>query len=116
MSFKIAFIGAGSIGFTRTLLRDLMTVPELRDMEIAFTDINERNLEMVRQLCQRDLEHNGVATTISATTDRRAALAGAKYVFCVARIGGLEAFQTDVDIPSATGSTSASATRCARAA
>jgi alpha-galactosidase len=99
MSFKIAFIGAGSIGFTRTLLRDLMTVPELRGMEIAFTDISSRNLEMVRQLCQRDLDHNGVATTITATTDRRAALTDARYVFCVARIGGLEAFQTDVDIP-----------------
>jgi len=99
MAFKVAFIGAGSIGFTRTLVRDLMTVPELRGIEIAFTDLNARNLDMVRQLCQRDLDHNGVATTIQATTDRRAALAGAKYVFCVARIGGLEAFQTDIDIP-----------------
>ena len=30
MAFKIAFIGAGSITFTRTLLRDLLTVPEFR--------------------------------------------------------------------------------------
>ena len=99
MAFKVAFIGAGSIGFTRTLVRDLMTVSEFRDIEFAFTDVDARNLDMVRQLCQRDLDHNGVATTIQATTDRRAALAGAKYVFCVARIGGLEAFKTDVEIP-----------------
>ena len=52
MSFKVAFIGAGSIGFTRRLLSDILTVPELRDIEVAFTDINEENLRMVTQLCQ----------------------------------------------------------------
>src|SRR5258706_1049211 len=98
-SFKIAFIGAGSIGFTRTLVRDLLTVPELRDIEIAFTDISEQNLDMVRQLCQRDIAENGLATKLSATTDRREALRGAKYVFCVARIGGLEGFKTDIEVP-----------------
>ena len=101
---KITFIGAGSIGFTRTLLRDLMCVPELRTrFEVAFTDIDARNLDMVRQLCQRDLDHNGVAVRIQATTDRRAALKDADYVFCVVRIGGLEAFATDIDIPLAYG-------------
>ena len=40
MSFKIAFIGAGSVGFTRTLFADLMTVPEFHNIEVAFTDIN----------------------------------------------------------------------------
>ena len=33
MSFKIAFIGAGSIGFTRKLLGDLLTVPEFASLE-----------------------------------------------------------------------------------
>ena len=99
MSFRITFIGAGSIGFTRKLVADLLAVPELADIELAFTDINRRNLQMVAELCQRDLTHNGLKTRILATTDRREALAGAKYVFCVVRIGGLEAFQSDVDIP-----------------
>ena len=55
MSFKLAFIGAGSIGFTRGLLADLLSVPEFKDIEIAFTDINRKNLEMVGRLCQRDI-------------------------------------------------------------
>jgi alpha-galactosidase len=54
---------------------------------------------MVRQLCQRDIAENGLATKLSATTDRREALRGAKYVFCVARIGGLEGFKTDIEVP-----------------
>ncbi|CAJ1316522.1 alpha-glucosidase/alpha-galactosidase [Paenibacillus nuruki] len=99
MSFKVAFVGAGSIGFTRGLLRDLLTVPEFRNIEIAFTDISQHNLNMVTQLCQRDITENGLSIQIQATTDRRAALQDAKYVLCTIRVGGLEAFATDVDIP-----------------
>jgi alpha-galactosidase len=68
-------------------------------MEVAFTDINSSNLDMVTQLCQRDIDENGLDIRIQATTDRRAALKDAKYVFVVVRVGGLEAFQLDVDIP-----------------
>jgi len=99
MSKKITFIGAGSIGFTRNLVRDLLTVPELRNVEIAFTDIDRKNLDMVYQLCKRDIAENGLETKLAATTDRREALRGAHYVFCVVRIGGLEAFATDIEIP-----------------
>ena len=99
MSKKITFIGAGSIGFTRRLLADLLTVPEFRDFEFAFTDIDQRNLDMVAQLCQRDIAANGLAARLTATLDRRKALEGASYVFCVVRIGGLEAFETDIEIP-----------------
>jgi len=99
MSFKIAFIGAGSLLFTRKLLTDIMSVPEFRDVSIAFTDINKRNLESVTALCQRDLEHNGIHTKIQATLDRREAFKDANYIINCVRIGGLEAFETDIEIP-----------------
>lgn len=99
MSFKVTFIGAGSIGFTRGLLRDMLAVPEFRDIEVAFTDINPHNLDMVTQLCQRDIRENGLSIEIQSTTDRREAVRNARYVFVVVRIGGLEAFAHDVDIP-----------------
>ncbi|MGN7411157.1 alpha-glucosidase/alpha-galactosidase [Paenibacillus sp. SAF-068] len=99
MSFKVAFIGAGSIGFTRGLLRDLLTVPEFNNIEIAFCDISQHNLDMVTELCQRDIRENGLNIQIQPTTDRKEALKDAKYVLCTIRVGGLEAFATDVDIP-----------------
>ena len=99
MSFKVAFIGAGSIGFTRRLLSDILTVPEFCDIEVAFTDINEDNLRMVTELCQRDIEANGLKIRIQATLDRREAFRNAKYVVNCVRIGMLEAFATDVEIP-----------------
>jgi len=99
MSFKIAFIGAGSISFTRGLLSDILTVKEFQDIEIAFTDINPHYLDMVTQLCERDMKANNVNAKLISTLDRREALKDARYVFNVARIGGLEAFKTDIEIP-----------------
>ncbi|MGV2787422.1 alpha-glucosidase/alpha-galactosidase, partial [Clostridium perfringens] len=77
----------------------LLTVSEFRDIEVAFTDISEHNLDMVTELCQRDITENGLPIVIQSTMDRRQALQDAKYVICTIRVGGLEAFRTDVDIP-----------------
>ena len=96
---KVAFIGAGSVGFTRGIFRDILSVPEFQDTEFAFTDISERNLNLVLQLCQKDLRNNKLPAKITATTDRRRALADADYVLSVVRVGGLPAFQLDIDIP-----------------
>ncbi len=99
MSFKVAFIGAGSLGFCRSLLTDILSVPEFKDIEVAFTDINPHNLEMVTTLCQRDINENGLDITIQSTLDRREAFKGAKYVINCIRQGMLEAFETDIEIP-----------------
>ncbi|MFT3829960.1 MAG: alpha-galactosidase [Opitutaceae bacterium] len=99
MPLKIAMIGAGSIGFTRRLIQDFLAVPELADTEFSLTDLSARNLDMVARLCARDIAANKLPAKIAATTDRRRALAGADYVICMIRQGGLEAFRTDVEIP-----------------
>lgn len=99
MSFKLAVIGAGSVGFTRTLFSDLMSVPEFHNIEVAFTDINQHNLDMVTSLCQRDLDENGLPIKIHATLNRREALTNARYIINCVRIGMLEAFETDIEIP-----------------
>jgi len=99
MAIKVAFIGAGSVGFTRRLMRDLLSVPELAETEFRFTDISRSNLDRVTRLCRKDIRGNGLGATITATTQRRRALAGADYVINCTRIGGLEAFRHDIDIP-----------------
>jgi alpha-galactosidase len=99
MPIRIAMIGAGSIGFTRSLMRDILAVPELADTNFAFTDISQNNLDMVTRLCERDIKANNLPATIEATTDRRRAITDADYVICVIRQGGLEAFETDINIP-----------------
>ncbi len=97
--FKVAIIGAGSVGFTKTLISDLLKVPEFAAVEFALTDINQHNLDMIAQIIRRIVEVNRLPATVTATTDRRAALSGARYIMSCVRIGGLEAFATDVNIP-----------------
>ncbi|HUX01365.1 MAG: alpha-glucosidase/alpha-galactosidase [Phycisphaerae bacterium] len=96
---KVAFIGAGSVGFTRHLFRDILTIPELADTDFAFTDINRHNLDMVTQLCRKDLKANRLPARLTATLQRRRALEGADYVINCTRIGGLEAFRLDIEVP-----------------
>ena len=99
MPIKIAMIGAGSIGFTRKLMHDILAVPELADTHFALTDISAQNLGMVAQLAERDIRENNLPARVTATTNRREALTDANYIVCIIRQGGLEAFQTDIDIP-----------------
>ena len=99
MAIKVAFIGAGSVGFTRGLFRDILTVPELQDTVFGMTDISKRNLDMVAKLCQADIKTNKLPAKIITTTDRREAIDGADYVINCTRIGGLDAFKLDIDIP-----------------
>lgn len=99
MAIKVAFIGAGSVGFTRRLFRDIVAVPELADTHFALHDISKRNLDMVAQLCRKDKRNNKLPCTIATSLNRRRAVADADYVINVVRVGGLEAFQLDIDIP-----------------
>lgn len=96
---KIAMIGAGSVGFTRRLMQDILAVPELQSTHFVLMDISETNLSMVSQLCERDIRENNLPAKVTSTTDRRDAISNADYVICMIRQGGLEAFQLDIDIP-----------------
>ena len=99
MSLKIAVIGAGSVGFTRGLMRDMLAVPELQNTRFAFMDTDRGNLDRVLQLVERDIEHNGVRVSVTGTLNRREALEDADYVYNLTRIGGLAGFKTDIEIP-----------------
>ena len=99
MSFKVAIIGAGSVGFTKTLISDLLKVPEFEAVEFALTDTNPHNLDMIRQIIESIVVVNKLPARVTATTDRRAALTGARYIMSCVRVGGLEAFATDISVP-----------------
>ena len=50
---KYTFIGAGSLQFTVSCMRDLLTFPAFRDCEICLMDINRENLDNVYRVCLR---------------------------------------------------------------
>jgi len=97
---KIAFIGAGSVGFTRKLIADILTVPELQDIELCLEDINAPNLDLVYHVLDQNIKANKLPKVrLTKTTEQKKAIEGANYVICVVRVGGLDAFALDVEIP-----------------
>ncbi|MGE9289806.1 MAG: alpha-glucosidase/alpha-galactosidase [Puniceicoccales bacterium] len=99
MSIKVAMIGAGSIGFSRRLMQDLLGVPEFADTVFSLADIDRENLKMVAQLCRRDIKANKLPAKVLTTTHTRKAIEDADYVICMIRQGGLDAFESDIELP-----------------
>jgi len=96
---KFAFIGAGSVGFTRTVVRDLFTFPHFQDAHIALMDINPERLEYIRRCCEKIKAAMGVSATITATTDRIEALRDADGVVCTVFNGDIDVWRHDIEIP-----------------
>jgi alpha-galactosidase len=97
---RITFIGAGSTVFARALLNDLFTFPELQGASIALMDIDPERLRDTEMVSRRVAEQAGAKPSISATTDRRAALDGADYVVNMIQVGGYRpGTVTDFEVP-----------------
>jgi alpha-galactosidase len=99
MSYKIAFIGAGSFGFTRTVVKDILTFRRLADAEIALMDIDPARLEMAKQCCQKLVDLGDYPAKITVTQDRKKALAGADAVIITILCGAVDTWQHDILIP-----------------
>lgn len=56
---KFAFIGAGSLQFTSSCIRDLLTFPAFEECEFALMDINPNNLKSITKVVERIIEKMG---------------------------------------------------------
>ena len=96
---KIAFIGAGSFGFTRSLVRDILSFPALADSEIALMDIDPERLAAIRKAVDKIVAAGNYQAKVIATTDRVEALKGADGVVCTILAGGVDVWRHDIEIP-----------------
>jgi alpha-galactosidase len=96
---RIAFVGAGSVEFTRNLLADVLSFPELRDATFALHDIDERRLEVAGAMARWTNAAVGGSATIETHLDRRAALDGADFAINAIQVGMHEATLADFEIP-----------------
>lgn len=96
---KFAFIGGGSFGFTRKLVKDILTFPAFQDAEIALMDIDEERLGYIEQACRKIVKAGHYPATVTATTDRAEALKGADGVLCTILSGDVDVWKYDILIP-----------------
>ena len=99
MSKKITFIGAGSLGFTRGLVRDLLTFPAFQDATLALMDIDEERLNFARTAVEKIVKAGNYPAKIVATLDRTEALEGADGVVCTILAQSVNVWRSDIEIP-----------------
>jgi alpha-galactosidase len=96
---KVAFVGAGSVVFTKNLLGDMLRLPALRDIEIALHDIDPERLVAADAMARWVAGELGAAPRVSTHEDRRSAIDGADFVLNMVQIGGHEATLVDFELP-----------------
>ncbi len=96
---KIAFIGAGSFGFTRKLVRDVLTFPSLADATICLMDIDPEKLGFIEKAINRIVTEGKYPAKVVSTTSREEALAGADYVIVTILVGSGDIWRHDIEIP-----------------
>ncbi len=96
---KIAMIGAGSMVFCKTLVSDILATEALCDSEICLMSRTRPKLDRMAGFVRRMVDENDLSATVTATLDRREALAGADFVVVMIQVGGLEAYRHDYEIP-----------------
>jgi alpha-galactosidase len=96
---KIAFIGAGSFGFTRTLVKDILTFPAFSDCTIALMDIDDDRLSAITKAVEKIISKGNYSAKVLSTKNRAEALDGANGVVCTILAGGVNVWRYDVEIP-----------------
>jgi alpha-galactosidase len=96
---RIVLIGAGSVEFTRNLLGDFLSFPELGEATIVLHDIDPDRLQTAERMAHWTAAALDAHPHVEAHLDRRRALAGADFVVDTIQVGGAAATQADFDIP-----------------
>ena len=100
---NLVLIGAGSAVFTRGLLADLISAPDLGGWEIRLCDVNPDALSVAARLAERMVEARGAGdrVRIAASVDRLDLLPGADVVVASVGVGGRPAWLADWKIAAA---------------
>lgn len=97
---KFAFIGAGSLHFTSSCVRDLLTFPAFKESEFMLMDINSDNLQRIEKVVNTIIKEMDCPECVVTTTmDRKEALKGADGVLCTVFNGDIDIWQYDITIP-----------------
>ena len=95
---RVAIIGAGSVVFTKTLIRDILAEP-IRDVGFVLMAPSTRRTALIKRWADALIEAHSLPATTRLETDVPTALEGADYVISTFQVGGLRATELDYEIP-----------------
>ena len=96
---KFTFIGAGSLDFTKDLVRDILTFDAFKDAELMMMDIDPKRLEFAVKGVQKIIDAGKYPAVVKGTLDRKEALKDADGVLITILQGGVEVWRHDIEIP-----------------
>jgi len=96
---KIVLIGAGSASFGSRTIADFVLTPELAGSQLWLVDVVPDTLATMEAFAKKLSADAQVPYTITATTDRRAALQGADFVITSIAVRREELWELDFKVP-----------------
>jgi len=95
---NISIIGAGSVVFSTSFIRDLCVTESLWGSKITLMDISRDRLKVVHNLAVRYKKETGARLKIRTTMNRRDALEDADFVICTVKVGGYRPMEIEREI------------------
>ncbi len=92
---QISIIGAGSVVFSGSFIRDLCLTKSLWGSTVVLMDINKERLSTVCNLAGRYRDEVKADLKIEATLNRREALEGADFVISTVKVGGYDPMESE---------------------
>jgi alpha-galactosidase len=96
---KIVFLGATSMSFGLSMLRDIFSSDELRGSTLTLVGRNSQTLAKMTELAKLLNAKSGAGLIIEQTTDRRAAFDGAGFVVNATAIDRNRLWKLDFEVP-----------------
>ena len=97
---RVTIIGAGSVEFTRNVVADLCSFPELEgQVTMALHDIDPDRLAYAERAAASIVRRTGAGHRVEASGERRPAVEGAAYVINEIQVGGYRHTLMDFEIP-----------------
>ncbi|MHA1803278.1 MAG: family 4 glycosyl hydrolase [Promethearchaeota archaeon] len=106
MNIRIVLVGAGSLSFGVSMFTDLYLSKVLRGSTIVLHDIDEKKLEIIKDLLIAENEKLENKFTLESTTDRKTAFKDADFIINSIEVGErFKLWRQDYEIPRKHGST-----------
>ncbi len=99
MTPRITIVGGGSYHWAPRLLADFANTPSLTGSDVVLHDLDAERMKRMEELGNEIARRRGIAMTVRAEPDRRAAVRGADFVVTAFSVGGFDSMQHDIEIP-----------------
>jgi alpha-galactosidase len=95
----IAVVGGGSSMFVPGVARRMLEIDAFDGAELRLMDVDSKRLGVMVDLASQLARAEGRQLSVTGTTDQRKALDGVTFAIVAISVGGMAAWETDIEIP-----------------